>query len=57
MNDEIIDFEEGVGGEVEELVEEQKIAQKLSTCDGRQRVEEKLEELAVMRLHEEYDFY
>ena len=57
MNDEIIDFEEGVGGEVEELVEEQKIAKKLSTCDGLQRVEEKLEELAVMRLHEEYDFY
>jgi len=55
MNEEIIDFEENLG-DVEELVEEQKIAKKLATCDGRQRVEEKLEELRAQRLEQEYDF-
>lgn len=55
MSEEVIDFEENLVDE-HELVEEPMMAKRQLNGCGRQLVEEKLEELRMQRMTQDYDF-
>lgn len=55
MSDDDLDLDDVMSDE-EDLVEDEVVVKKHAGVDGRHRVEDKLEELRLQRLTQDYDF-